>query len=246
MKSSLNSIKLCKIMPKTYCASFEPFASLNTINKGTEQKPINNESITATTTTTTKQPSIKRSVQIRIDNNTIINCPVISSHQNVSPPKPVHSVPNIPEKSSSVYQEDLRSLTLVESPTFLRNMSDEPHENTNKEQKKSNSIQRPVSSKSSVLSMIPGAPPPSLLLMNDTRQKDSTILSTTSFSTMSSAQQKKQNRLAVVTGSAVIVRQRSIPKQSWSKKRTKSYTTLPKKSSIPQSTIKNRFVYLLL
>jgi hypothetical protein len=82
--------------------------------------------------------------------------------------------------------------------------------------------------------MLPGPPPPSLLFMNNNR-KDPSVLSHTSLSAANSAQQ--QSRPAMITGSAVIVRQRSPTKQSWNRQRAKSSTALSTNSSSQQPLI---------
>lgn len=79
--------------------------------------------------------------------------------------------------------------------------------------------------------------------MNNENRKDSTSQSHTSFSTMNSTQlqqQQQRNHPAVVTGSAIIVRQRSPTKQSWNKQRPKSNMTVTTNASSIHSATKTR------
>ncbi|CAF2517530.1 unnamed protein product [Rotaria sp. Silwood2] len=196
-----------------------------------QQQPTNNETITA------KQSSTKRSVHIRTDNNAIINPPVSSSSPGLSPSKVIPILPNPTETSSSIQQEDLCDSSLIKSVTVIGDFSNEFHESINKRRSKSKLTQRPISSKSSILTI---PPPPSLLVTNTNSRKDPNVLSNTSISTMGSSQQHKSNRSAIVTGSAVIVRQRSSSKLSRSRQRTNFDSTTTTISSLSQSTTKPR------
>jgi len=177
-------------------------------------------------------------VQSRVENKPVINSSLTSSRSHFPPPTTIPAILNPPIPSSSVQQDELSDSSLVRSVAFLGDMSSESHENINTKNNKSNNIQH---SKSSLLLMPPPAPPSSLLVMNNNR-KDPTVQSHTSFSTMNSLQQQ-QNHPATVTGSAVVVRQRSPIKQSWNKQRTKSNMTITTNSSLPQSASKTRFVH---
>jgi hypothetical protein len=178
-------------------------------------------------------------VQIRVENKPVINSSLPSTRSHFPPPTTIPVIQNLPIPSSSVQQDELSDSSLVRSVAFLGDMSSESHENINTKNNKSNNIQH---SKSSLLLMPPPPPPSSLLVMNNNR-KDPTVQSHTSFSTMNSLQQQQQNHPAAVTGSAVVVRQRSSIKQSWNKQRTKSNMTVTTNSSLPQSASKTRFVH---
>jgi len=192
---------------------------------------MNNETIT-------KSPSIKRSVQIRVENKPVINSPLPSSRSHLAPPTTIPVIQNLPIPSSSVQQDDLSDSSLVRSVAFIGDVSSESHENMNTKNNKLNNTPRP---KLSLLTIPPPAPPSSLIVMNNNR-KDPMVQSHISFTTMNSVQQQ-QNHPAIVTGSAIVVRQRSPTKQSWNKQRTKSNMTVTTNSSLPQSASKTRFVH---
>ncbi|CAF3502993.1 unnamed protein product [Rotaria sp. Silwood1] len=200
-----------------------------------QQQPTNNNE--TTTTTTAKQSSTKRSVHIRTDNNTIINPSIPSSNLSLSTPKAIPIVPYPGETFSSTQQEDLCESSLVKSVTFLGDIPNELHETMIKKRIKSKINQRPISSKSSLLTI---PPPPPLLVTNTNSRKDPTVQSNASLSTMASSQPQKSNRSAIVTGSSVIVRQRSPTKLSRARQRTNLDTTMTTFSSLSQSTTKPR------
>jgi hypothetical protein len=195
-----------------------------TVEKSHERKPI-------------KSAPIKRAVQIRTENNPTTYSPVLKSF----PPITVTPViPNPPITTPSTQQDELSDSVLVKSVTFLEETSNETHEDINTDKEKSNETPRP---KSSLLMVPPAPPPPSLLAMNHSNhRKDPTALSHTSLSTMNSVQPQQNNPPAIVTGSAVIVRQRSPTKPSWSRQRPKSgTTTITTNSYLPQPSTKPRF-----
>ena len=170
-------------------------------------------------------------MQIRVENKPVINSSLTSSRSHFPPSTTIPVILNLPiPSSSSAQQDELSESSLVRSVAFLGDMSSESHENN---------IQR---SKSSLLPIPPPPPPSSLLLMNNNNRKDPMVQSHTSFSTMNSVQQQ-QNHPAAVTGSAVVVRQRSPIKQSWNKQRTKSNMTVTTNSSLPHSASKTWFVH---
>jgi hypothetical protein len=189
-----------------------------------------------TSTTITPKPSIsKRAVQIQIENNS--PTPTVRFHRLPLTTTPI--APNPSMSSLSAHPDESSDFTLLKSVTFLEDIVNENHENINAKKNKFNITQ---SSQSSLLAVPPAPPPPSLLVMNNNdNRKDPNALSQTSYSTMNSVPQKKDHPTGV-TGSAVIVRQRSPTKQSWNKQRTKSSTIMTIDSSAPQSPRKNRFV----
>ncbi len=164
----------------------------------------------------------KESVPDRIVKKSTINLPVPSSQPNLSTRTVIVAVPNLPETTPSVEQDEFCDLSLVKSVTFIEDDFDESHENINTKKSRSNTVQRPISS--STISPGP-APPPSLMIMNDNNRKDTSA-----------------NRTAIVTGSSVVVRQRSSTKQSSRRQRAHSTMTMTTNLLSQRSTPKTRFV----
>ncbi|CAF5033333.1 unnamed protein product, partial [Rotaria socialis] len=113
---------------------------------------------------------------------------------------------------------DLCDSPLVKSVTFLGDIPSESHEILNKRKAKPKILQRPVSSKPS-LSTVPLSP--TLVVTNGNNRKDPIVQSNISISTMNSSQPQKSSRSSVLTGSQVLVRQRTPSKLSFSRQRSK-------------------------
>jgi hypothetical protein len=184
-------------------------------------------------TKTIKSAPIKRAVQIRTESNPTTYSP---APINFPPLTVTPVISNLPITLPSTQQDELSDSLLVKSVTFHEENPNETREDVNTNKDKSNEAPSP---KSSVLTMPPAPPPPSLLVMN---RKDPNALSHTSFSTMNSIQQQENTPPAIVTGSAVVVRQRSPTKHLLNRQRIKSSGTTTTNSSLPQPPTKTRFV----
>ncbi|CAM4797074.1 unnamed protein product [Rotaria magnacalcarata] len=177
----------------------------------------------------------KRSVRIRTDNNTIINLPPPPTDTSPSLLKTIPMPPNSSDRSSSIQQDDLCDSPLVKSVTFLGDIPSESHEILNKRKAKPKILQHPMSSKPS-LSTVPLSP--TLVVTNGNNRKDPIVQSNISISTMNSSQAQKSSRSSVLTGSQVLVRQRTPSKLSFSRQRSKLNSSRTTISSLSQSTIK--------
>ncbi|CAF3480165.1 unnamed protein product [Rotaria socialis] len=177
----------------------------------------------------------KRSVRIRTDNNVIINLPPPPTDTSHSLLKAIPMPLNSSDKSSSTQQDDLCDSPLVKSVTFLGDIPSESHEILNKRKAKPKILQRPVSSKPS-LSTVPLSP--TLVVTNGNNRKDPIVQSNISISTMNSSQPQKSSRSSVLTGSQVLVRQRTPSKLSFSRQRSKLNSSRATISSLSQPTIK--------
>jgi hypothetical protein len=167
-----------------------------------EQQIINNES---------KQIPIKRTVEVRIDNN----------------PSPLPE--DIPISSNSgliTPENEFHESSVIKTVPFIEDISTDHHEDNHIKKSKSAIGQHPMSS----FTALPPVSSANFSLMNN--RKDTINLSHSSFSTVNSLQQP--NRSHIVTGTAVIARDRSPTKLALLKQRRQSCSQ--------QTNLKTRFV----
>ncbi|CAF2559580.1 unnamed protein product [Rotaria sp. Silwood2] len=186
-----------------------------------------------------KQSPIKRTVQVRIDNNPMIVPSTPTGSTRSSSPNCRVSVSltsnlNTFVNSSLIQQDEFNESSLIKKSSFLGDISNDSFEHNNIKTNKSTNDQRSISAKLplTTLSTVPSAT--SSLINN---RKDPINISYSSFSTINSIQQ--QNPPHVVTGTAVTAHQRS---PSRYKQRPKSSMTMSTNSFPKQSNIKARFV----
>jgi hypothetical protein len=175
---------------------------------------INNES---------KQIPIKRTVQVRINNNPNIIHSTSPSPEGI--PLPSISDLTITENHvSSSQQNEFNESSIMKSLGFVEDISTDFHEYNNLKKNK------PISS-----SIVPLPPVQSTAVSLINTRKDLTNVSFSSFSTANSLH--PSNHSHIITGTAVMVRERSPTKSPFLKQRTKS--------SVQQSNLKTRFVYFI-
>ncbi|CAF1468995.1 unnamed protein product [Rotaria sordida] len=179
-----------------------------------------------------KQSPVKRTVQVRIDNNPMIVPSTPTGSTRSSSPNceiSVDSTSNLNTlvDSSLIRQDELNESSLIKKGTFLGDISIDSFEHNNTKNNKTNNEQRSISAK---LSLSTISLPTSSLINN---RKDPINISYSSFSTINSIQQ--QNPPHIVTGTAVTAHQRS---SSQHKQRPKSSVTMSTYSFPKQSDIK--------
>jgi len=184
-----------------------------------EQHVINDES---------KQTPLKRTVQVRIDNNPSIAHPTSPSPEGIFL-SPHHNLITPENSCSSSQHIELNESALLKNHAFIEDIPSDFYEHNFLRKSKSTVGQHPIST-------LPPIPPSALSLINN--KKDLMSLSHSSFSTVNSLQQQQQNQPQIVTGTAVIVRERSPTKSALLKHRTKS--------CIQQTNLKTRFVCFLI
>ncbi|CAF3522386.1 unnamed protein product [Rotaria sp. Silwood1] len=211
-----------------HCVSREQMSPLEICNY--ENQISNNES---------KQSPVKRTVQVRIDNNPMVLPSTPTGSTRSSSPTfriSVSSTSNLNTlvNSSLMRQDEFNESSIIKKGASLGDISIDSFENNNTKTNKATNDQRSLSAKLS-LTTLSTLPSSTSSLINN--RKDPINISYSSFSTINSIQQ--QNPPHVVTGTAVTAHQRS---SSRPKPRPKSSMTMSTNSFPQQSNIKARFV----
>ncbi|CAF1249009.1 unnamed protein product [Rotaria sp. Silwood1] len=207
-----------------HCVSREQMSPLEICNY--ENQISNNES---------KQSPVKRTVQVRIDNNPMVLPSTPTGSTRSSSPTfriSVSSTSNLNTlvNSSLMRQDEFNESSIIKKGASLGDISIDSFENNNTKTNKATNDQRSLSAKLS-LTTLSTLPSSTSSLINN--RKDPINISYSSFSTINSIQQ--QNPPHVVTGTAVTAHQRS---SSRPKPRPKSSMTMSTNSFPQQSNIK--------